>query len=151
VVRGLDRPWIEARYHLIGTAIHLALSLVLVPRFGIEGAVAALLVSGVIAVAYFMWAFHRFVGEPFLPWLREVALAPAAISACAAAGSLLLRGGPWLSPPAGRAAAWGEVAACAAIFLVVVGGGYLALRVIPLDELRALFGGRFEEERVSNV
>jgi O-antigen/teichoic acid export membrane protein len=140
VCRGIGEPWMEARYHILGTAVHLALSLLLVPRYGLAGALGALGASGVVAVTYFLWRFHVRIGEPVSRWIRDVVAVPALASAAAAALALAWRGG-WWTMPAGRAAALVDLGRVAVVFVVVIGVGYFAGRTVTLGELRGLRSG----------
>ncbi len=137
-LRGLEHPWLEARYHLLGSALHIGLSLWLVPRFGLDGALTALLVSGAVSAAYLVAAFHAWIREPLVRWLSVLGW-PTALTAAALAIGWRWPGSGWHAlAPAGRGDALAQVAALAAVFLVVVGAGYVLTGFLPLAEVRSL-------------
>jgi len=139
VCRGKGVPWMEVEYTVVGTIVHLALSLWLVPRLAFDGALLALFASGVVSVSFFLWRLHRWIHEPFGRWLRDVIAVPFAVSLTAALLVVLWRGG-LMRFPAGRAAAWMDVARSAAVFVTVTGAGYVATRFVTKKELRELMG-----------
>jgi O-antigen/teichoic acid export membrane protein len=146
IVRGAGRPGLEARYQLLSMALHLALSLTLIPRWGFTGGLVALSVSTASASLWFGWLFHRYLGEPVGPFLRQVVLPPlaAAILAgvvawwVAGSGSATLDG--WTRPQALARLALG----CGAFLAVVTAGCLVTRALLPADvrELVALLRAR---------
>jgi len=134
--RGMGTPWNEARYYVVGTLAHLVLSLWLVPRFGLNGALVSVIVSGVVSVAYFVVSFHPRIGDPIGRWAAETLAVPSGLSLAAGLLCLLWRGGQWNTMPDGRAEAWLQIAQAAAVFTVVIGLGYALTRYITVQEIR---------------
>jgi O-antigen/teichoic acid export membrane protein len=149
VARGLGEPWLEARYHLLALALHLAGSFALVPRFGLEGALAAILGSGVVATSWFVYRFHRRLGVSNGRWLAEALAKPAAGSALAA-GLTVAWTRVWIEAPTGAGASVAALGAGALVFAVVIVTFYRLANVVSADELRSVrrsFGPRSEEAR----
>jgi len=141
IVRGVGRPWIEGRYHLISMALHLPLSLILIPRIGFAGGLAAMLVSGTVGTAWFLWRFHRLLGEPFGAFARDAILPPAVASLAAALAAVAVA--RWVSggvPPVDRHAATLGLAAGGLTFAVVAAGGLLVTRALRVSEIREMTG-----------
>src|SRR5262249_42789944 len=139
IVRGAGRPGLEARYQLLAIALHLALSLTLIPRWGYAGGLVALTVSTALASLWFVRAFHRYLGEPLgsfvvrvvLPPLGAAALAGLAAFGSAGSGSATLEG--WTRPQALARLALGAVA-----FLAVIAAGLLVSRALLPRDVREL-------------
>jgi O-antigen/teichoic acid export membrane protein len=143
-VRAIGRPALEAWVSALALALHLGLSLLLLPRFGLRGAAAAMLVPNAIASAAFMWVVASTLG-----WRRrDVLLGPhivpvLAVGAGVAAGLGMDR----LLPQATGSGAWlllalvagaGAMAAAA----VLVATGYFRWR-----EARELLAPRGDGQR----
>jgi O-antigen/teichoic acid export membrane protein len=139
-LRGMEQPWLEARYHMVGIALHLGLSLWLVPRRGLDGALIAMLGSGVVSAGYLIWAFHRRIGEPLRRWLTTFGW-PLALSLAAAVIATRWPGTGWSEPPAARLDAAVRLGEVGAIFLAIVTAGYVLTGFVPYRELRSLAGG----------
>ncbi len=137
VCRGLGAPWMEVQYHVVGTLIHVGLSLWLIPRMGINGALIAQFISGAVSVSFFLWRLHRWIQVPFGPWLRGVIVTPLAVSITAAVLAIVWRGG-LLAAPAGRVAAWFDIVRAMAVFAIVIVAGYFATRFLTWEEVRNL-------------
>lgn len=134
--RGLGRPWLEARVHLLLFALHATASSVLIPRFGLLGAVIATATASVLASGVLLLGFHR-GGEGRVPgWWRSVRvpLAVAVVATLAAAGWSGWTG----EPPSGRAAAALRVALLAGVFGVVTVAGYALSGFVRAAELSEL-------------
>jgi O-antigen/teichoic acid export membrane protein len=138
IARGIGRPGFEARYQIAAILLHLAGSLLLIPRFGFTGGLWALFVSTSVASLYFVWSFHRFLGESLARFAREVVAPPLASAVVAGLGTAalarLIPGGPLV-----------RFGAEAAAFAAIAGALLLATRSIGLGEIRdmtALVAGR---------
>ncbi len=135
VARGIARTDLEAWFAGIAWITHLGLSLWLLPRYGIPGALLAMIVSSVVGAAIFLVLLARTLSWPVGPLLLE----PCGVPALAAAvGGLLSFGLDRALPAAHGVAAWGALALVAA-----TGGGaallvVLATRFLSLAELVAL-------------
>ena len=135
--RAIGRPWMEASYHLVSLALHVTLAVLLVPRFGLRGALIAMLISGTVGKIQFLWVFHRRLQQSGRDFLARIVAPPALVSL------------------AGAAVAWGVCAALlsraadpdrarAALALVVGGAcgaavfaiGLLRLRYITVQDVR---------------
>lgn len=133
-LRGAGRPGIEAEYHGLGFALHLGLSLWLVPRLGLEGALIAMLCSGVAGALWLLARFHAVSGEPVGRWFVETLPGPLAVSAVAGAVAWLAGG----AVAAHGAAGWAVLLRAAAAFAVVVPAGYALARVVTPGEVLGL-------------
>ena len=141
IVRGAGRPGLEARYQLLAMALHLALSLILIRRWGYIGGLWALTLSTSLASLWFVGAFHRYVREPIAPFLARVVMPPLAAALLAGAAA-------WWAAGAGSAAveAWTRPQAllrlalggCA--FVVVAVAGLVATRALLPVDVRDLLG-----------
>jgi O-antigen/teichoic acid export membrane protein len=138
-VRGMGRPGVEARYQVVAVATHVALALVLVPRFGVAGGMLALSVSGLVGALVFIVSFHRLFREPLGRFAREVFAGPA-LAALAGGIAAALAGGAF-DP---GLAAWSRGEAIARLALGMGAGlavtlATLALtRALRVDEIREL-------------
>lgn len=139
-LRGMERPWLEARYHLAGLVVHVGLSLWLVPRYGLRGALLGLLISGAFSAAYLIWAFHRQLRESLARWAASLGW-PVALSAAAAMISAVWPGASWNVTSLTRGAAWAELGGLTVVFAVVILTGYSWSGFVPLREVRELMSG----------
>lgn len=117
VARGLGWPWIEARYLMLSFAVQLVLGLWLVPRLGFDGALVAMLASGIAGTAYFLVAFLRAFREPLAAHLGSVVLRPFAAGILAGLAGWMACGATRSDP-----ATWTRPHALVALML---GGGAL--------------------------
>src|SRR5439155_1872122 len=74
IARGVGRTDLEAWFAVITVASHLVMSLVLLPRFGLYGALVASLASQLLGCTVFMVIFARLMRWPLVaialrPWL----------------------------------------------------------------------------------
>jgi peptidoglycan biosynthesis protein MviN/MurJ (putative lipid II flippase) len=136
-LRGMGRPWLEASYHLVGMTLHAALSLVLVRRFGLDGALIALVVSGAVSALVLLVVFLRATGFTTGGVLAAY-VRPTLFTAIAAALALAWCGAPGAASALGRAAALVVLARLALVFAAVVGVGYVTTGVVRASELRSL-------------
>jgi O-antigen/teichoic acid export membrane protein len=139
VVRATGQPWMEARYHIVAMALHVILAIVLIPRFGFQGALMALVLSGALGTFYFLRAFHRFLGEPLLGFAREVLAWP--LLAAAAGGGLAW----WASGAIGAdASTWTRARALVAVlrgglaFMIPTVGILFASRYLSMSEVHEI-------------
>jgi O-antigen/teichoic acid export membrane protein len=139
LTRGLGRPGIEVRYQVVAMVLHVALSLVLIHRFGFAGGLCALVVSSAIGSLYFLWSFHRFLGEPLMEFARAVILRPLLAALLGAMGAAWAGGAFDPGLDAGtRGAALLHLGAGTATMLLVVAAVLLGTRFLSLEELRDL-------------
>ena len=136
VVRGVGRPGLEAEYHALAMALHVVLSFVLIPRFGFPGGLGALFASGAIGSLYFVWRFHRYLGEPNGRFVIEILAWPlaAAVAAATLAGLLWGTGGPITS----RAVAMANLSGASVVFALTAAAVLLIGRYLSLAEIREL-------------
>ncbi len=135
IARALGRTRYEAEYSGLGLGVHIVLGLLLVPRFGLEGALAATLAANLLASAWFLYRFGRVTGWGFASMFLRPTLQPLAVLVlCSVLGRLLAN-----TLPAGTGlAAWkwafvaAGVPALAALSLLAATG------FLPRAELRAL-------------
>ncbi len=135
--RAIARPWMEASYHLVSLGLHTSLAVWLVPRFGLRGALLAMLVSGTVGTAQFVWVFHHRLRQSLRDYLASIVATPALVSlagagvawaACTAIGS------PAAAPDRARAALGLAVGgACGAAVLAL---GLLRLGYVTRQDLR---------------
>ncbi len=134
--RAIGRPWMEARYHLLSLALHVPLLMVLVPRFGLAGGLAAMLVSGSVATLQYLWVFHRTLERSGRDFVLRIAGAPALVAlAGGAAAWLVCSAVAGNSPDLDRGRALLGLASggvCGALVVVV---GLFAARVVTRAEL----------------
>ena len=103
IARGAGRTDLEAEFSALAFAVHLALGLVLVPRFGLPGALLAIATGNLVGMLWFLW---RLAGA--LEWRRAPVLLepfgwPLVIAAAGAGAGLLcarapmsgFAGSPW--------------------------------------------------------
>lgn len=137
VVRGMGRPGVEAWYFVIAMAVHVPLSLWLIPRFGFEGGLWALVVSGLAGPVWFVVRVHRLLGVPLARELRERVAPPVVASAIAGlAGGVLAHFVSGLGD--GRGYRLAAMFAGGTVLVVSAAGILLAARYVTLGELRGL-------------
>ena len=137
VVRGIGKPGIEARYHLLAMSLHLPLGIVLVRALGFNGGLLAVFVAITAGTIDFLVRLHRQLGEPLGRFLREIVLPPALISvvsgAVAAWIAAAIAGG---FEPADRTRALWSLAAGATVFGTACAGCFVVTRYVTWNELR---------------
>jgi O-antigen/teichoic acid export membrane protein len=77
MVAGLGRPEYPRNAEVFNLILNLVLSIALIRRFGFYGAPLGTSIAMTAAAAYYVWAFHRFVGRPLLPFLKSTLVKPA--------------------------------------------------------------------------
>lgn len=139
IVRGAGRPGLEARYQLLAMALHLALGLALIPRWGLRGGLIASAASTGIASLWFVHGFHRHLGEPLAPFVRQIVLPPlaaailAGVAAWWSAGSGSMALESWT-----RSQALMRLALGATAFMAVVTVGHIVTRALEPADVREL-------------
>jgi hypothetical protein len=122
-------------------ALHLGLSLTLIPRFGFAGGLVSLVVSSAVGSLYFVVAFHRFLGESLPEFARRIVAPPLLASI---AGALLGGLAAWVGtadPDSWtRAQALARLAPGATLFAAGAAAVLLGSRYVSLEELRGLAG-----------
>ena len=139
IAKGVGRTDLEMWYAVCSVGLHLGLSLLYVPHYGLPGAVAAMLIGNLCGSLLFSWSFARTMGWPF----ARVVLAPILwpVVACAvgvACGLALDRALPALQGVAG----WGALAAVGGTTVVGTGVVVLSTRQLRVQDIRALIARR---------
>jgi O-antigen/teichoic acid export membrane protein len=140
LARGIGKPGLETGFALVTVTLHVGLSLALLPRMGLAGALVASVVSHAIGSLLFMLLFARFLRWP----IARVVLKPWAIPALAVlvgwvAGHLLDRTMP-IEP---GLPAWGTLAAVTAVAVLAATVTTTVTRYFHWDEaLQLLLGPR---------
>jgi len=142
VARGIARTDLEAWFAAVALAIHLGLSLWLVPAHGLRGALVAIVIGNLIGATLFMTLLARTLRWSAVRLLLEPCGVPLVAAVVGAAASFGLD----RALPAGHGAlAWAGLALVAA----AAAGGALAVtllsRFVRVGELRALLVRRGEE------
>ncbi len=109
---------------VVTLAVNLGLLAVLVPRFGLQGAAAALLASTASGTAYLLWQATRALSLPMRQFVPIAGLARVAFAALLAASVLV----PWF-----RAEQWGFAGVVTLVLVYLVAYGVL-LRLLGLSE-----------------
>jgi len=139
LTRGVGRPGLEVRYQMVAMVLHVALSLVLIHRFGFVGGLWSLVVSSAIGSLYFLWSFHRFLGEPLAEFVRAVVARPLLAAGLGAAAAAWVGGAFEPGLDAGsRGAAVLHLGAGAATMLAVVVAVMLGTRFLSVVEIRGV-------------
>lgn len=84
IARGIGSPWFEALNFAVALAVNVMVAVVLIPRFGANGAGMAMAVSFLIATIVLLTLFHPRLGVATGPWISRIAvprLLPAAVAA----------------------------------------------------------------------
>ncbi|GAB4250277.1 oligosaccharide flippase family protein [Deferrisoma sp.] len=111
VLRGSEVPRLELRAGLLAAGANALGSVLLVPRFGLPGALSATVTAAVAAQAGFLWAGLRRVYGPRIPWTTLGGPVARAVLAAAAVWTV----GSVLPAPGGRGAAALRLAFAAAL------------------------------------
>ena len=131
-VRAIGRPWIEARYHVLSFALQLALVAWFVPRMSLVGPLLAMLLSGTLGTATFLWMFHRGLGRSLRAFVLRIAALPALVSFAGGGLALAVGGacvaGAWSTPRVQALVGLllGGVAGAAAIVAALAWLGYVS-------------------------
>ena len=131
---------------MLATLVHVPLSLVLIPRLGVRGGLAALVVSCALGTVWFVVRFHRAFAVPLGAFLVRVVLPPACVAVVAAAVAGLagdaLAG---LLPGASRLHAVAMLAGGGLVLAAIALLALVTVRYLSIGELRellALVSGR---------
>jgi O-antigen/teichoic acid export membrane protein len=127
VARGVGRTDLEAWFNGIVFAVHLGLSLVLIPIYGLAGALVAFVAAAAIGCTFFMWLLATKLGWARAPILLE----PLGIPLLAlVAGAAIAFGLDRLLPVMRGPAGWASLALVAGVgtavsAAVILGTGYI--------------------------
>ncbi|HTK31076.1 MAG TPA: oligosaccharide flippase family protein [Candidatus Saccharimonadaceae bacterium] len=135
VARGIGRTDLEAWFALIALVVHGGLSLWLLPRMGLSGALLAILAGNIVGAIYFMSSLAHTLRWPVF----RVVVRPLVVPICAtglgwAAGAALDRA----LPPAHGPVGWLTLTATSAASALVVAGVCFATGYVAWRELLAL-------------
>jgi O-antigen/teichoic acid export membrane protein len=115
---GLQVPRLRMLCEQVG--VNLALNLLLVPRLGAAGTVAAFVISQLLIVPRYLYALAPRIAVAGV--LRSIVIYTLALASAAAAGALLARH---------ASAHWVSAAVALAVFLLVAQGGGLVRSAVP--------------------
>ena len=133
--RGIARTDLEAWFAAVVLTTHLGLSLWLLPRLGLAGAVIAIVAANLVGAVFFLWRLARALGWSSRRLLLDPHGVPLlAVLAGGGAGWALSRG----LPAASGAAEWGATFLAGGLAGAVALGLALALRYVNFQEARAL-------------
>ncbi len=135
VAKGVGRSELEMWYAVVSVGLHLGLSMLWVPRYGLPGALAATLIGNLCGSVVFSWSFARVMGWP----LGRVVLAPVAWPVLAGVvGAACGLGLARLLPAARGIAGWAALAAVAAATVAGTAAVVMAAGVVRVTDLRSL-------------
>ena len=134
VARAVNHTRLEAEFTGLTFAVHLALGLALVPRFGLAGAVAITAGANVIGASWFALRLARTLRWPVADTLAPALVASLAIGVGALAGRAAARA----LPPGHGAAAWGAAIVDAAAAVVPTALTLGLARFVSVRELASL-------------
>lgn len=139
LARGTGRPWLEAQYQMLALVLHLVASLVLIPRFGFQGGLLALVLSSAVGSIWFFVRIHRVLAEPVGRFVWTTVLPTAAIAAAAAAvAGVAARVTDSGIAGWSRPVAIGHLAVGTVVMLGLTLSGYLLARLLRPAELHEL-------------
>lgn len=101
--RGLGSPWYEAVNFAVALTVNVVGGMLLIPKYGIQGAGIAMTLSFLAATCVLLTLFHRRIGVATGPWLARIAL-PRLLPAVVAAVAIGAIGARW--NPAARSGAF---------------------------------------------
>jgi O-antigen/teichoic acid export membrane protein len=128
VARGVGRTDLEAWFAVVAFVVHLVLSVILLPRIGLTGALIAITVANLIAAAVFLSILTRTLGWRPTPILMEPLGIPALAVALGAAASFGL---DRVLPTSHGLAGW-----LGLIAIAVLGAGIAAATVLVTGFVR---------------
>ena len=145
LARAVGRTDLEGAYGVMVFVVHLAISLALIPRLGLAGALIGAMASNLIGAAYFLWRFAGAVKWPRRSVLLDPHVVPALAAALGVAAGWAL--GRFLPPTTAGIAAWIATFAIGGLAGLVALGVCFAMRYVGIAEARAsllpaLAGGR---------
>jgi len=77
LVQGMGRPDYQRNAEVLSLILNVALSVILIRRYGFYGAPIGTTIAMSVASVYYVWSFHRFMGRPLIPFLKSTFLKPA--------------------------------------------------------------------------
>jgi O-antigen/teichoic acid export membrane protein len=139
IARGISRTDLEAWFAAVALAVHLGLSLWLVPLYGMRGALVAILAGNLIGAALFLLLLAGTLGWPRARMLLEPCGVPLVAAALGAAAGLAL---DRALPAAHGALGWVSLSLVTSLAAGVALAVTLATRFVGWDEARRLLFGR---------
>jgi O-antigen/teichoic acid export membrane protein len=91
---GIGRPWTPAAFALAGSAINIVANIILIPRYGINGAAFGALLPQALVVPIFVFRVNRLVRFSFWKLGSEAFLRP--FACCAVQCTILLLARPYI-------------------------------------------------------
>ena len=135
VARGIGRPDLEARFAAVVVIVHVAASLVLIPRLGLQAAVFATVLANAVGAAWFLLSLSHAMAWPRRTVLLDPFLGPAlGAAAGVCAGWAVDR----VLPPLSGAAAWAGAAGVAAAAAVIALAMLFVLGALRGEDVRRL-------------
>jgi O-antigen/teichoic acid export membrane protein len=122
----LGKPWIGFRIAIGQAMLNIVLDLILIPQFGVLGAILAVAATSLLAIPFFLRAYATELGQGLVPWSYLVR--------CCAAASLMLILFPLKDIAKGPVSLAGLLAAAGLIYLV----GIRLFRLVGQTEVRLL-------------
>jgi O-antigen/teichoic acid export membrane protein len=137
IARGIGRTDLEAQFGAVAVGIHLALAIALVPRWGLPGALCAIVTGNLVGATVFLFRFASLLpGARLRELLQPVVVPGVALLLGSMAGWAL----DLALPSASGLAGWAALVAGAALAGSVALGVALATGYFPWRELRGLLG-----------
>jgi O-antigen/teichoic acid export membrane protein len=122
----IGRPWVGFRIAVAQALLNVTLDLLLIPRFGVPGAILAVLGTLIFVTPFFFRAYAAALGNALVPW--------AYLARCCAAASLMLVLLPLRDRVGGVTSMMALLAAAGLLYLV----GIRLFRLIGETETRLL-------------
>ena len=137
IARGIGRPDLEARFAVLVVGLHLALSLWLVPRLGLAGALVAWVLSNGVGMLYFLWTLAALLRWSRVRLVFTLHAVPALAGGAGACAAWLL--GRAIPPPSGGGV-WLQMVLLAALGAAVAAVVIGMSRYLDWSELRRVLG-----------
>ncbi|HYM80048.1 MAG TPA: polysaccharide biosynthesis C-terminal domain-containing protein [Candidatus Limnocylindria bacterium] len=138
IARAMGRTKFEAIYAVIAVTTHVVLGVALVPRYGIRGALAAIILGSVVGVAYFFAAFIRLTGWSWWSSVVRVGFVPLVSLVVGVAGGAAL---DRMLPRVAGGNAWLWLGLSSAVTFGLTFALLLASRYLRWSEALAVVGG----------
>ncbi len=135
VARGMGELGPEVGASIWLLVLNVGLSVALVIRYGYAGALTGTTIASSLSFAYYMYAFHRRTGFPFLRLMPGVYAR--ALAACAIAGAAGAAAENWIAGhalPPGRLGCMIVLGAVAAAFFLVYAGAAALVRLVTRED-----------------
>lgn len=139
ITRAVGRTLYEAEFAAVALGLHTLLGLLLVPRFGLAGALSAILAGNIAGGGWFLSRLANVIGSSRAQVLLEPLGWPLVATVLGAGAGLGLNYA--LQAPAAGVAAWGVAVACSATSAFVAAVILSVSRYLPLAEALALLRG----------